>query len=130
MNTTDRNVVDPLVSLGATVDGFISSRLMAAYQLDDGHVIHVSRAGQTGHRIAWSYVLERDGVTIFEASDFSAGTDLSYGEAARAILGFLTLQEGDTDSEYFENYTFEQVAWRDEYAENLSLFALDPEDFR
>lgn len=129
MNTNDLSVVDPLVSLGATVDGFISSRLMAAYQLDNGHVIHVSRVGQNDHRIVWSYVLERDGVTIFEGSDFSAGTELTYGEAARDVLFFLTLQDGDTDEEYFEGYTPEQAAWRDEYAENLSLFALDPEDF-
>jgi hypothetical protein len=130
MNTIDRSVVDPLVSLGATVDGFISSRLMAAYRLDDGHVIHVSRVGRDGHRIVWSYVLERDGATIFEGADFSAGTDLSYGEAARGVLGLFTLGEGDTDSDYFDSYTPEQIAWRDEFAENLALFALDPEDFR
>lgn len=48
-------------------------------------------------------------------------------EILRAILSFLTLRPGDTDSDYFADYTPEQLAWADQYAEELSLWA-DDED--
>ena len=32
-------------------------------------------------------------------------------ETLRAILGFLTLRPGDTDRDYFDDYTPEQLAW-------------------
>lgn len=124
--TIDLSVVDPLISLGGTIPGFISGRLMAAYQLDHEHIIHVAtdRVGEN-HRMFWHYVLERNGATIFEGADFSAGTELTYGEAARGIVGFLTLREGDTDSEYFDHYTPDQIAWRDECAEGLAMFGME-----
>lgn len=200
MNAPNLSLVDPLVSAAGSVDGFISSRLMAAYELDRGHVIHVARHAQNeDFRTAWHYVLEHDGApenepakydiridgryietaarpdlvetlirldcaspaarnmdvddvvdqitanadpavcidlvvaatsraTIFEGVDFSTTAGTTYGEAARGVLGFLTLRPGDTDSEYFDGYTPEQIAWRDEYAEELALFALDAED--
>jgi len=37
-------------------------------------------------------------------------------DAALALLGFLTLQDGDVDPEYFAHYTPEQLRWRDERA--------------
>lgn len=124
---TDLSTVDPLASLGGTVDGFISSRLMAAYRLHDEHTIHVSRESRDGHRTTWHYVLERNGATIFEGADFSAGTELTYGEAAREVLGFLTLRPGDVDEDYFTDheYTPEQIAWRDECAEDLAPFGME-----
>lgn len=128
MNDTDLSIVDPLVSLGGTIDGFISSRLMAAYKLDNEHTLHVNRAERNGHRVAWHYVLERNTNTIFEGADFSTTAGSTYGEAARGVLGFLTLGEGDTDPEYFDGYTSEQVAWRDECAEDLSIFGIEEED--
>jgi hypothetical protein len=36
------------------------------------------------------------------------------------LLGFLTLRPGDTDAEYFEAYTPEQLAYCDEHAETLA----------
>jgi hypothetical protein len=128
MNATDLSTVNPLVSLRGTVDGFISSRLMAAYRLDGGHVIHVARVSQDGHRMTWQYVLELDGDVIFEGADFSCLASTTYGEAAVGVLGFLTLRDGDTDDEYFEGYTSEQIAWSDEHAEALAMFGMDPDD--
>lgn len=72
-------------------------------------------------------LLSPDGVTIFDGSDF-AGSPLhadDSNETLRALLGFLTLRLGDTDREYFESYTAEQIAFRDGPAEWLSMWALD-----
>lgn len=124
--------VNPLVYAGGEVPGFISSRLMAAYRLDDEHTIHVNvhsypfSGSPDGGRTTWHYVLEHNGNVIFEGTDYSTWP-VTYGDAARGVLGFLTLRPGDTDAEFFDSYTPEQIAWRDEHAEDLSIFALDPD---
>ncbi len=35
-------------------------------------------------------------------------------------MGFLTLRPGDTDQEYFDGYTDNQLQYADEHAETLS----------
>lgn len=53
---------------------------------------------------------------IFQGTDFR----IPRGEAPLGnwsclqLLGFLLLQEGDTDREYFDEYTTKQLQWRDE----------------
>jgi hypothetical protein len=128
MSDINLSLVNPLESCAGTLDGFISSRLMAAYQLDDEHVIHVVRDHTEGHREFWHYVLERNGTVVFEGRDFSTGTRHTYGEAARGVLGFLTLCEGDTEAGYFRHYTLSQRAWRDECAEDLQMFGMEPDE--
>jgi hypothetical protein len=39
----------------------------------------------------------------------------------RALMGFLTLRPGDTDDEYFDRYTPDQLAFADEHGEFLGL---------
>jgi len=45
-----------------------------------------------------------------------------------ALLGFLTLRPGDTDAEYFENYTDRQREFCDTDAEALSIYAYQLEN--
>jgi hypothetical protein len=55
-----------------------------------------------------------DGWIIFEGEDF-AGSPMDADdsdETVAALLTFLTLRRGDTDAEYFESYTPEQLAWQ------------------
>jgi hypothetical protein len=50
---------------------------------------------------------------LFEAEDFCHSpldADDS-DESLWALLGFLTLRKGDTDSEYFQTYNEDQLAW-------------------
>jgi len=47
---------------------------------------------------------------------------------AATALGFFTTQEGDTDSEYFDNYTDTQKAFRDEHAEYVGALRYGDED--
>ena len=50
---------------------------------------------------------------IFEGEDFSPSPCFAIDslQTAYACLGFLTLKPGDTDREYFENYTEDQMNW-------------------
>lgn len=55
---------------------------------------------------------------LFEGEDF-VGSPLhadDSDETLAALLGFLTLRKGDTDAEYFADYTETQLAWARSYA--------------
>lgn len=66
-------------------------------------------------------------VMLFEGNDFGSsplhGTDSD--ESVSALMGFLTVRPGDTDAEYFDSYTQEQLAYCDEHAESLGLAVCD-----
>ena len=61
-------------------------------------------------------------VVIFEGRDFRPSPLHAWDsdEAVAAIMGFLTLRLGDTDRDYFENYTVGQIEFRDSHAETLA----------
>lgn len=64
---------------------------------------------------------------IFRGDDY----ETVYGEddeIVRSLLGFLSLQPSDTDTEYFDSYTERQIAWMEERAETLSMYAIDEEE--
>ncbi|MEV7012697.1 hypothetical protein [Streptosporangium sp. NPDC051022] len=108
----------------------ISSRLLAAWPIDEDHLLEIWPAGYRDGRIQWYYRLSRKRRTIFAASDIrsAAGTVLSTQElvnAARSVLAFLTLRPGDVEAEYFDAYTATQLTWRDRYAEELAAFAME-----
>jgi hypothetical protein len=66
-------------------------------------------------------ILRRD--TIFHGTDF-CGSPLHAddSDATMAILmNFLTLRPGDTDADYFKDYTDAQKAFCQEHAEALSM---------
>jgi hypothetical protein len=48
-------------------------------------------------------------------------------DADATVLAFLSLKPGDTDPEYFEGYTLEQLAFARAEGENLSLYVEDLE---
>ncbi|MFF3667474.1 hypothetical protein [Microtetraspora malaysiensis] len=118
-------------ALALPVGWIISSRLMPAWPIDTDHLLELEAAGRTDEgRIRWRYRLSRSGRTIFAASDICSGVggDLTAQElvsVARTVLCFLTAGEGDTDAEFFADYTPAQLAWRDECAEELSVYAMD-----
>lgn len=60
--------------------------------------------------------------TLFEGRDFSHASRNPIGDSAvEGVMGFLTLRLGDTDDDYFANYTPAQLAFAAEHAEALSL---------
>lgn len=71
----------------------------------------------------------KGGRIIFEGEDFTCSPlhAIDSDATVAAVLGFLSLQCGDTDAEYFDSYTPAQLAWRDERAEELAMHAHDLE---
>lgn len=72
----------------------------------------------------------KDGSVLFEGEDFN-GSPMNADDSdatVRALLGFLTLRPGDTDREYFDAYTPEQLAFARGDAECLSIYTMEPED--
>ena len=61
------------------------------------------------------YTMLLDGEVLFEGNGYRPAAirlkQQSLEQQALGLLAFLTLQPGDTDEEYFENYTPAQLAW-------------------
>jgi len=78
---------------------------------------------QYSHRIRQT--VER--IVLFEGEDFRSSPlhAVDSDETVEAILGFLTLRPGDTDSEYFVNYTDVQREFCSAHAEYLNVASLD-----
>ena len=96
------------------------------FQLDLFDTGRCDSRGQT--RLAYSF--QDNGKVIFEGEDF-AGSPLhadDSDETIAALLRFLSLRPGDTDREYFDRYTPEQLAWAEQNGEELSLLAHDMEE--
>lgn len=68
------------------------------------------------------------GTVVFSGSDLGCSplNTPESKENAVALLSFLTLRKGDTDEDYFDGYTPEQLAWIDtDDCEDLSMFGYD-----
>lgn len=91
---------------------------------DTGRVDSMGKA-----RVAYTFS-KPDGTLLFEGNDLFASPlhDSDGIESARTLLSFLTLQPGDTDADYFDAYTPEQMEWaKSGECEQLSTFAYDEE---
>lgn len=66
---------------------------------------------------------------LFVGEDFgnSPMDAIDSDESLRALLGFLTLRPGDTDPEYFESYTPEQMDFARSEAEQLQMWGMEDE---
>lgn len=62
-------------------------------------------------------------MVLFNAEDYLPGTALSADsdESIGGLMGFLTLRPGDTDSDYFKDYTPTQLRYCEQHAEELQL---------
>ena len=67
---------------------------------------------------------------MFSGEDFGCSPmdPVDSDAALRGILGFLTLRPGDTDAEYFDDYTDAQRAFAESEAEQLQEWGADPND--
>ena len=109
--------------------------------------------GDTGYRLfTWdTYRTDRYGKSVlgyafyepgkdmplFSGEDFhcAPGFPIDSDKALRSLLGFLTLKPGDTDPEFFADYTEEQRAFCERDAEQLQQWGFescdvdDPEEW-
>ena len=67
---------------------------------------------------------------VFRGDDFGCSPlhAIDSNQAVAALLGFLSLRPGDTDAEYFDDYSPEQLEWAETRGELLGLFALELEE--
>jgi hypothetical protein len=63
------------------------------------------------------YDMFYNGNLLFSGSDFrpAPSRDQDHIESAIDCLAFLCVQKGDTDPEYFKNYTSDQSSWSESY---------------
>jgi hypothetical protein len=89
-----------------------------------------SRPDPTRHGSMLAYQLIGPWGVIFSGADYgpAPSLDLDGDDCLRGLLSFLTLRPGDTDSEYFEKYTGDQLWFASNAAEDLSIWALEPDD--
>lgn len=80
-------------------------------------------------RIAYRLTMHENGkrTVLFEGDDFGCSPMhcVDSDESIAGLMGFLTLRPGDTDREYFDNYTPEQLAYCEQHAEMLSCYVMD-----
>ena len=94
----------------------------------DGRAV-VEFGGYVDNRIEYAFTF--DGKVLFKGADFRPSPLWDDGDrdAALGLLGFLTLQPGDTDDEYFEKYTTEQKAWSTSHeCEQLACEVFDEQE--
>lgn len=101
--------------------------------LIDDHRLIMWQTGRRDHRDSekTAYrLITPDGHIVFEGDEYSVGMGQCFDsdDAVRGLVGFLTCKPGDTDPEYFADYTPAQLEWVEAHAEDLSCYAMDPED--
>ena len=69
-----------------------------------------------------AYRLCMNGKPLFTGNDFHCSPlhCVDDDETAKGLMGFLTLRPGDTDDDYFAEYTPEQLEYCNQHAEALS----------
>lgn len=81
--------------------------------------------GGPQHRCA--YRLTNGTSVIFENADYGCSPfeAVDSDAALVGLLTFLTLRPGDTDCEFFNDYSPEQLAWAEAEAEELQMYAFE-----
>jgi hypothetical protein len=94
----------------------------------DGFVLETwdtSRTDEMGKSVLRYELRDPSDGVVFAGADFSCSPlhAIASDESLRSLLGFLTLRPGDTDADYFRNYTERQLKFCRENAETLSIWA-------
>jgi hypothetical protein len=99
-------------------------------RLFTGHTLRTweARNGGFGRTYLGYEFADASGKVIFEGTDYGCAPShaIDSDDSLRGLLVFLTLRKGDTDREYFDNYTPEQIAFSESSdCESLQLYGLD-----
>jgi hypothetical protein len=71
-------------------------------------------------RVSEDVIRSPETITLFEGEDYQTHHKDNSPELIEDLMGFLTLRPGDTDDEWFKDYTKEQLDYCDKYAEALA----------
>ena len=71
-----------------------------------------------------AYQFFHDDSLIFEGHDYCCSSlhSIDGDDSVAGLLAFLSLQPGDTDRDYFDDYSERQLAFAKEHGETLSLY--------
>lgn len=80
------------------------------------------------HRLAYQFFHEDK--LIFQGEDFGCSplNGIDSDKCVASLLWFLSLRPGDTDKEYFKDYTREQMDFARHHGEDLSMYAHELEE--
>ena len=86
---------------------------------------YTGRQAPTGQELLRYEFRGPDGAVIFEGRDYGCSPchAIDSDASLRELIGFLTLRPGDTDDEYFKDYTGAQRDFCATDAEALSVYA-------
>lgn len=80
--------------------------------------IHFDHIGSDNRGYYGYRLTDKDGRVLFQGNDYSAPfwrNIIPMAEIANNIMVFLTLRPGDTDDDYFDKYTPEQLAFANSF---------------
>jgi hypothetical protein len=94
----------------------------------DGYCLRTWTTGHyypTGQEMIGGELVSPDGVTLFSQENFGIppGHPIDSDKSLRDVIGWLTMKPGDTDADYFKDYTPAQMAFAEGDAEMLSMWA-------
>jgi len=105
-----------------------------------GHVLAVTawdgnHTGELGHqridvraRLIWTENGRRRTRTIWKRGQtwcaVNSSTSLDGDDAKELVLSLLAMKPGDTDEEYFTSYTKAQIAFAEEYGDDITCEAM------
>lgn len=77
-------------------------------------------------RLGYCLVMYAEGErwVLFRAEDYGVPSHqcIDSDDSVRGLMTFLTLRPGDTDADYFADYTLDQREYCDQHAEALSFY--------
>lgn len=93
-----------------------NKKIVRAVRFSTGHTLFLwetGRRGDYGRRYLGYRFLTPAGKILFQGDEFSPGAvrDPYSDDSINSIMLYLTLQSGDTDKEFFDKYTPDQLAW-------------------
>lgn len=73
--------------------------------------------------------VKQNGKVIFKRGDLyvgiPSGHSIDDGYVKEAVLSCVAMKPGDTDREYFDSYSQEQLDWANQYGEDLDMIRMD-----
>lgn len=120
--------------------------MVAVPDLEDDRILRNVNVGTTGYRLllwdtyradrlnksilGYAFYAPRSDGPLFSGEDFHCSPcyAVDSDKTLRSLLCFLTLKPGDTDPDYFDEYTAEQMAFAQGEAEEIGFWALDDVD--
>ena len=87
----------------------------------------LDRGGTFQSRWTLTYNFYYKGDLLFSGSDYSPSPlyDFASNQSLAEMVGWLSLKPGDTDEEYFDNYTEDQLRFAEDHSDDMMMWEED-----